>query len=389
MTVPTPPLTYAPEYFVNRTAEIGFVYDKVTALLTNRLVEKRTVIFTGEHGMGKSWLLLHLHQLLHNEQQVKALHLDLATYALDSLAATVVDEILSRVGAHLIPNLALPSATLEGKSYTVIQTLKGDILPHQPLVLLVDSVYESPKPWLTLLENYLLAPLAVATNVILVIAGRGQLYPWAAPELKLRADFFQNYLPPFQSEATYAQLEHQFPAALPRHQEIHRLSQGNPKATFLLATHTDLPAAFDQILQEMLAPIPVEERQKLRAYLEALCVLRQFDHQSRMALLLRTYDTRFGQLTRRELMDISDSLLKRGLSFWDSQLSAYTFHPVTRNLALQYLRAARPVLWQKLHTTAHDLYSSWAHQYPHNQAVWQTEADYHDRQLRMSGQIDD
>ena len=59
-----PQLPKLPDYsatgFVNREAEINLVCQRLEELLNRQLVEKRTFIFTGQHGIGKSWFLLQL-----------------------------------------------------------------------------------------------------------------------------------------------------------------------------------------------------------------------------------------------------------------------------------------------------------------------------------------
>ena len=94
-----PQLPKLPDYSatgcVNREAEINLVCQRLEELLNRQLVEKRTFIFTGQHGIGKSWFLLQLRHQLQSLNGVKVQHVDLSLYARQLTPQAVLLEIIA------------------------------------------------------------------------------------------------------------------------------------------------------------------------------------------------------------------------------------------------------------------------------------------------------
>ncbi|MDW8270244.1 MAG: AAA family ATPase, partial [Anaerolineae bacterium] len=70
-------LPYDPNYFFDRKDEIDRVTSIVNAIIENKMIERRTLLFTGERGVGKTWLLLHLHKTKLKEKKTSSLYIDL------------------------------------------------------------------------------------------------------------------------------------------------------------------------------------------------------------------------------------------------------------------------------------------------------------------------
>ncbi|HID63144.1 MAG TPA: ATP-binding protein, partial [Anaerolineae bacterium] len=60
MQQPIKPPEYSPDKFVDRETEVNLVLERAHTLAEGRTVDRRVVIFTGERGTGKTWLLAHL-----------------------------------------------------------------------------------------------------------------------------------------------------------------------------------------------------------------------------------------------------------------------------------------------------------------------------------------
>lgn len=376
---------YSRQGFINRDPEVAEVRAKLNQILEGQTVDKRTFIFTGQHGIGKSWFLLRLRQELETQSSVMVWHLDLANYmAVASPAATIV-EICRTLWQQLPIPLAMPSDGLEDATRTLIHAIKQQILRQQVLVLLLDTVYEAPATLLETLENYLLAPLAIERNVLLVMAGRGREYAWTAPELRLRAEF--RTLQAFNKAYVAEQLQFYMPARTDEIDEIYQISLGNPKTTLLVAASAEPVHALNQIINEMLPLVAFEERRLMHQHLEALAVPRRFDY-SHVPRLLSAYydDPTYLQLTRRQIRVVFDRLLDPGLIYWDNTQLAYTLHSAMRNLLLRHLISAQYPVWHRLHSACVELYQRWVQDKPRNWEQWQAELEYHQQALERSNQ---
>jgi len=371
---------YTPGRFVNREDEIKLITQKVQALIERRLVERRTVVFVGECGVGKSWLMDHLQAILPRQfRDLKVLRLDLKAYVDEDPTWAVADMIrrvsigTSGPGECLGPDLATMSRRL-------MEHLRG-ILRKSILLLLMDHVHESNWNLLPLLEDYLLGPLAAEPRVLIIMTGRGRLYPWKTPELRLKADF-KDLLPFQRPEETQAQLEQQAYKALPQAPEIHTLSQGNPLANYLLGTLGVLEG-LDRVVEEILEPVPADRRRQVREYLEALCVLNAFDEE-RIPEMLATYygDDSYRQWTYAQARQVREELIHWAFARWNADAGGYILDPAVRRLVEEYLKKAQPEKWRALQQTAHDMYTRWAEEFARTRERWQKEASYHHRSLQ-------
>ena len=393
---------YAQEFFVNRQSEIRLVLAKVDALRQGYAVEKRTVIFTGEHGTGKTWLLAHLCQLLNAGKSIRSLSINLAPEVadifsfsftitpdlLDSPAEKITQIILKCLCTELF-GLDVPEDKPLSETTRTLTHGVRQLLAEQPLVLLINSVYESAGELLFYLEDNVLAPLIVEPRVMIVMTGRGPDYPWNNPELR-RAGAEFHVLRPFESaELTVEQLKRHNLKASSDGSFIHQLSGGNPKANYLLAVHKNLATALDQTIEDMLKPVPADQRRLTRDYLEALAIPNLFD-ETRIPIFLTAYNPEAYQaLSLPQVRDIQRTLVGAGFAFWQGEGNEYGYalYDSTRNLIRNYLIAAQKDLWIKLQQSAIDLYQSWADKYPRNRERWLREAVYHQQQLQFDGKL--
>ncbi|RMF27664.1 MAG: ATP-binding protein [Chloroflexi bacterium] len=379
---------YHPARFVNREPEINLVVGRAQEIGGNQVVRRRTIIFAGERGSGKTWLLRHLAEVtllppgLPTGKQLKRAGAHAVYFSLldghqiaDLIRALGKQIAQWQGGAPLVPQQG--NIPLDDLSRLLQQDVER--LVHQtPLVLLVDHVYEADEALLTELERRLLAPLATLPRVLLVLAGRGKPYPWVAPELRLYVE--ERTLAPFDVETTKAQLERQAPDKADQAPQIQRRSWGYPLANYLLATKDDLAVVIEAILDHV--------KSEARTYLEALCLLRFFTEDQIPVMLAAYHDNdqyrRWGYKKARE---VRDRLLDTALTHWDSERGGYVVDEAVRPLLGQHLRERDPRCWQRLHCAAHRLYRSWAKTYPQTGARWAAEADYHAQALRQAGYV--
>lgn len=374
-------LKYSSDKFVDREDQIALVMDKARLLAERRQVDRRTVIFLGERGTGKTWLLTHLQTQFAELPDILAFMLNLGQYAGEKplLAVTSILKQLSTEVGNRRDGLG---ATLPDMSRNLTEDVQK-LLEEQGLVLLIDQVYESDWKLLAALEDYLLGPLAMEPRVLIVMAGRGRAYPWKTPPLRLKAEFVD--LGPFSDvEVTQEQLKRQHEKAVARTQEIHSLSGGNPLANYLLAVHDDPATALDQVVEGMLNTVPAQQRRQVRDYLEALCVLHSFD-EARIPPMLAAYydDESYQAWTHAQARQVREELIKWAFARWDADQGGYVLDGLTRKLLERYLQT-QPERWERLQRAATELYEGWAQDYPRTQDRWQREVQYHLHQLQIA-----
>lgn len=394
---------YEPRLFVNRSSETNLVTAKLKDLLAGRRVKERTVIFVGEYGMGKSWLLRRLHDVLLRQidepdrKRVRRLFIDLEEFDRDDPAVAVM-AILHRAGYKLFKE-ELPGATLAEMSRAFVERLRTR-LKNSVLVVFVDGVYRSRWELLAPLEEYLLGPLAIEPHVLIVLDSRKRGYPWRTPELRTKAEFVE--LSPFDEKQTKDQIAHiieksrlrirrkaLFPLPMeiePFSEKVYKLSKGHPLTTYLFATLDREPEeVLDEVINEMLVEVPPAERPQIRQFLEALCVLRAFD-EDRIPPMLAVYFQEIGDEEKaegyknwgyKEARELRRKLVKWELAFWDDERGGFVIPEPLRRLLLRFLIQERREVWDQLQRRAQELYEEWEEKYPKTKERWVEEKDYH------------
>ncbi len=367
------PPAYAASKFVDRENEIALVMDRARAIAQGCPVEGRVIVFAGERGLGKSWLLYYLRDQLTSVKDLSVYALSLKRYTTTPVPDLIVNDILTDFARTIFPGKRWTSpAGLRQELWVELRAL----LQAEVLAVLVDEVHEADPRLLDELERYFLGPLALEPRVLIVMTGRGRLHLWRTPELRLKAVVKE--LQPFADvDCTKEQLTRQQKKAAPRASEIHSLSNGNPLANYLLAAYSDPIAALDQVIEGMLEPLPSAERKQAREYLEALCVLRSFDEE-RIQAALTAYDSvAYRDWTFEQAKQVREYLVRWAFARWDGARGGYITDEPTRHLVEVYLMTAQRSKWLELHKSACQLYTDWAGKYPTAAARWQEEAKYH------------
>jgi len=377
---------YDPTLFVNREPEITLVLDKATTIAAGEPVRERTIVFWGYKGTGRTWLLRHLTGLLEEMPGIKPAYIDLDLFAGQPIEKAVRNLFAQAVGNIWGPDseqAALYGRTVDVPFSTVASWLTSDIaelLQKQALVLLLDHVYEADWRLLEELEKRFLVYWAIHPRVLLVMAGRGQAYPWSTPELRLWTQ--DCLLRPFDQNLTMKQLEKLKPDAVPRAAEIHEVSRGYPLGNYLLAARPTISEAMQQAVDGLLEGVPKEER----AWLEALCVLRGFDEEH-ISILLAAYlnDPAILGWKYPQVRQVRDRLLLTRMVRWKEEAGSWEVDEAIRPLLEKYLQQARPETWRRLHCAAYRLYEDWERKSPEERSCWQQEAEYHAGCLRNAG----
>lgn len=372
-------LNYSRDRFVGREKQLQLTRDIARKLCAGERVERRTLIFTGERAVGKSWLLGRLADLLNTEFSFTVFKIDLKDYheqAATAAAGKILLKLADKLGYHEPHGASVPEL-----SRNVIEAARAQ-LDKKPLAVCMDHVYESDWNLLAAVEDYVLGPLAIEPRILIVMAGRGRPFPFKTPELRFKAELIE--LQPFTSQETAEQLKNLEIAEV---EKIRELSGGNPGASYLLAQHPEATAeALNEVIEGMLEPVPAEQRRQVREYLEALCVLNAFDEGRIPAMLAAYYnDKAYEQWTYAQARDARELLTRWAFARWDADKGGYVLHNMSRKLLEQYLRNACPERWEGLQCAANKLYNDWVGKYTRSKDRWEEESSYHNEQLQKMG----
>ena len=375
---------YAAALWVNREREVQFVLSLFERLLDRQPVPQHIVVFEGEKGTGKSWLLRHLARQLAGHQPGRARTIlpliDLARFESGRTADAlhiILDEVVQGLGQPIPP---LPDIGL--KARLCVDSI-SDRVSREPVVLLVDTVYEADESLAHQLDAALLTPFARLPGVLLIMTGRGQPVHWG--DIILRATKTKFWpLDLFDDRATEEQLRKQWPPAPPRPSipsaEVHQITRGNPGSNYVLGSFglERRGEALDSVISSLLSVITDEDtRRRVRDSLEHLCVLKFGFMVDEVGVLLGVSEGQarviFKELLRvgfvRCTEDDSDEPAHNE--------SGYVIDETIRNLIEHYVQTEHPSLWLDMHSRARQLYADWQAQYSEEGRLYQSRVDYH------------
>lgn len=377
-------LVYTPGAFIDREPEIAAVTG-----LTRKLVEggrkpgmPRAVTIRGERGSGKTWLSLHLHR--HELPKIPGV-----VSVLISLIPMLVPDyrpygekgkgeyfeivpdervsdqerqescksLLNWVSQELETTTA-PDASLDELSNWLARDLEHR---NQTFVILLDSIFEVNWLYLKNLESYLLAPLAALPNVLIVLTGRGKLYPWISPYLRVEVE--ERKLEPFTDERIAEQIKQFSSETKLSVEEIKNIGGGQPLNNFFLATSQDWMQEIDTIIDLLLDIRPGKSRVILRDYFESLCVLDGFREEEIPHMLAAYYqDETRKTMSIIDVRKLRDDMVATNLVRWED--SRFKVDEPLRRLLETYIKTNKREKWQQLQCAAYTLYQKWAKEYP-------------------------
>jgi hypothetical protein len=385
MTMGTQPqrLSYDHDKFVDRTDEVKLVLDKAQQLVKGPVQDKRVVIFHGARGSGKSWLLQEIaYQLKANSASPCCVYIDLPS-ALEDNPPSDDDTFLSKIIAQIYGSLTQATEAVMSDDLTPAEwaRLLSETLarPERALVVLFDHVDESASSLLELLEDRCLSPLAVAVNVLIVLAGRGKEYIWKGPELRLKSE--ERDLLYFDLAWTREQLQRQVPQPAPTAEEIQPLSAGYPWSNYILSTNfANQLDALNQCVVFLLANLNLYP--EALEHLEALCTLRVFSDEMITAMLAAYFDDlSYREWPYPQYRSVRQNLIRTTLVKWDGDQGGYIIDAALRHVLEHQLYLRDRVTWERLHIAACDLFRIWMADYPRTVERWREEITYHENKL--------
>ncbi len=388
-------LPYSPETFVDREAETALVEGLTRQILQGETNRPRALMFQGERGSGKSWFSLHLARtVLPAIPGVTSLliglypapeewqpteneyFIDVSPEVGDADMAT--RSILEWVAGRLNTTTAQDASPRELSTWLARDIEKA--FSAQALVLILDSVLEADWNFLAKLETHLLAPLALLPRVLIVITGRGQLYSWESPYL--RVDMESKQLEPFDETTIQHQLERQHISPHLSPKEIHELGGGHPLVNLLLAQNEDTPEAMDEAVRVLLSVVqPAHRSRRVRQYFEALCVLDGFREDEMILMFTAYFGPDGGEWTTPRVRKARDECIRTHLMRWEN--SQFVIDKSLRLILLNTLQMQQPsTQWRLLEEQACQMYTAWAEKYPKSRSYYQDRAETHTRALQ-------
>ena len=221
----------------------------------------RVLFLVGERGVGKTWLLRHMAK---DEPHVSplAVYLDL-------------DER---------DRFSSPDRYVEVMEERVERRLGND-----GAILLLDAVPPQMDEKLRFLEDGVIRPYAAQRHALVVMA---LLHPaqvcWRTPAFQAGERWLFD---PFKVGQTRKQLQRLDKAGLTiqrvKPAVIQESSGGLPLLNYLLATR-DRVEAFEALLEHSFSRVPEDERERVRNYLEAVCLLDVLEH-TRIRKMMEIY----------------------------------------------------------------------------------------------------
>ena len=288
---------------------------------------ERVLFLTGERGVGKTWLLRHLAQ---DNPKVSpmAAYLDLDERVRFSSPEKYVEVMDERVQRKL-----------------------GD----DGAILLLDAVPPQIDERLRFLEDAVLRPYAAQRHALLVMA---LVHPsqvcWRTPAFQAGERW---QLAPFDVGQTRRQLQRLEKAGLATHEvkamAIQESSGGLPLLNYLLVTR-GREEAYEALLEHSFSRVPADEREQVRGYLEAVCLLDSLEHSA----IRRMMGVWCGH--RPDCLEYSahaSGVLNLLRKHWLSQAAPgspgrLVLVPSVRRAAIELLKARDAVLYAKLQQAA-------------------------------------
>jgi len=361
------PTQYDPDLFVDRKKEIKEIKGIIESVSQRQNVDEHTIRISGERGVGKSWLLRHIHHtVLHsNMADIISIYVDFdqptsmasrekndrsernRIYTTRKYDERGLRDLLRDITREF-EGLTAEDAKLSEQSQWLMNQLRA--MADKTIVWLLDGLFDVPQAFLEGLETYLLNHIVEEKRWVIVMSGRGRAPLFTHHDLTIQSkdislgplgkgtveekdgeeeeeeglyDLFEKLA---QSPA-YHQLGEQGKNQI---DTIYRISGGYPRTALLLARAGDLGDGVKQTLDELLSFITEEtERSKIRQHLEALSILNRWrpDLESHLEETSRRKESDLKAVKVRYLGEAPLPYIEWGVRDPDGvrMLNAYTF----------------------------------------------------------------
>lgn len=436
-------LVYKSDYFVEheRIDEIEAAKKAIRAGVKRRPIEERVVAFTGDRGVGLSWLLFHIHRsdlisdviaecLPNDGASIEHFLITFDNFALpeddaktdsgqnafpefviprygptSSFTVAILQKICERIGA-----IRAKDATAHELSQWMERKVRQRVASENgfTLVLLMDAIFEADQRDIAQIETYLLKPLLPFDNVVFIMSGRGAIPAWEAYELRYMEKGLHLVEPfPTDSGGTTRQLEKILAGESAEIDDIRkrmlfdtipRLSGGYPLSNFHLCTQlTQVDLTSQELRSEMFSETHVVEALNKTAHallgeygsqlkgFEALCLLDGFREWEVDRFFSKYFHEPRYQQDNTFAMQTFLDMLKTRLITWDHVTSRYRMNESLRVILDRFLwfrskLGDQDPTWTAMHQYAESFYQEFAKNSALT-ALYLERANYHRKQL--------
>jgi hypothetical protein len=392
-----PRIPYQELEFAAREDEIRLVERKADLARRGGGDERLVVELEGIAGVGKSWLLEHVHRTFApRPEQGTPFVSGLAHLCAVQDPAAVVGALCASLAAQLKGKDKRAEALKGAGSLAECQEAIGELLSTYTPVLLLDSSEDAPEPLLSALEDELIHPLVRTGRVVFVIAGRRRLR-WRRYEVRRRVEHRALGLLGDSGEKQEMQemldklgVDPGLAAELGRYAFRHPLTtraivealrgQGiQPSDLTSEVLRASEAFIADQIHDQVIAGYLFDGvAPELASLLWLACIPRKFDVTPLRALAVRFYPDR-GYADRPSgfyldtIRDMQDTRLVK----WDSEWDGYALLPVLRQIIATNLYMRDPDTFRTWHGQAAEQYRAWIEQFPRGADGYLVEFAFH------------
>lgn len=385
--------TYQSHLFVNRSQQINQIANKVKTIQGEGIAESFIVNTWGVRGIGKSWLLSHLHQTYRiNAVNAPVDDIFRPTFSLfwqfekqivdtihyDSILSSFLEQIGNQLQNVFEPNEldAWQTALDNLTPINFIALLNLLSLRFVPVILLdqTEYVFAAWAEW----ERTFIEPLIVTNRILFVIAGRRPIPEWTRFEVRRRvASLDLSRLNGFSKIAIQEQVN-RLSGQIVDADELYKWSATSPLIAKALLKEGErkigkLPwtaAAWSQHRSDMLPPVYEEAVEylfkdippQLVNVLQAISALRFYRLDGVRHMLKLQGETErpysyYLKLTRKLVQETE-------YVWWNRDRRAYITSRVVRSLLNQQQILIAPDLFVRQHQKAVEMYQEWVDKYP-------------------------
>ena len=381
---------YDKDLFTNRKDELKLVARTLARLSrSDEPQPKRIILFYGNRGSGKSWLIQHLPGWLIQQYPFQSAAVDLAKFTSEDIDTAIIN-IQTQLLIQLVSAASVAGLPIK-RPYDGAQLLErylAAIVGNMPIVVFFDSVYDSNPEFLVPFEDHVLGILARQPKVMLVLTGRGRRYRWRI--VGFRRLTVEHELTHFDTADAEQQLENFRGKQLLANidiDEILRLSDGHPLSTTILAMNTDFSVALEQIIRSIMdmdldlkTNLQVGNRPlNLRQATESLAVIEEFTEDEMVKLInVDHFNNTPQQLDHKMAVQIRSRLVAINLAFASGEGGyGYRLDDRLRTVLSLHLQMQSPSRFTTLHRAARDHFAEWTRDFPDEANLWGPKAASH------------
>jgi hypothetical protein len=388
---------YHRDLFVDRIHDLNRLRSKILLACNESIIKEPIINIWGVGGIGKTWLLHHIHDLYRNDISKEGQLTDCKT--MSALFAfnqsgydpmIIVHDIFQSYNRQINENA--DEKYIQDYQFNDIQSCIldiGNMAKKYILILLFDCTESVNQDIWYEIEKTIIEPLVVTGRVIIIIAGRSQVIQWKRFEVRRRvANTEETLMAPFSKQVVAEQLQRRnytfdidaiypYTAGSPLLAEI--IAQTLTSQQLVRSEATDQKAAILNCLinleQHFLENIPA----KYKPILDTVIVLRQYGLLA-LKFMLAKHEEFTSDTVHTDgyyLMILRGMAHETDIVWWQHSKRAYITSDIVRRTRTQRLLLQEPNQFRSYHEYAVHMYRQWAEEEPRASEEYLMECVFH------------